>query len=101
MPTSPETSRFVAVTYTFPGPAITSTRGTLSVPYAIAATACAPPAFTTSSAPARDAANNTAGGTDPSGDGGVHTTTRSTPATRAGTTVMHTVDGYAARPPGT
>ena len=100
MPTSPTTSRLAAVTYTFPGPTILSTGGTVSVPYAMAATACAPPALTTRSAPARCAANSTAGRTEPSGPGGVHSTTRSTPATRAGTTVMHTVEGYAARPPG-
>src|SRR5207237_114111 len=37
-------------------------------------------------------------GTVPSGRGGVASTTSGTPATRAGITVMSTVDGYAARP---
>jgi hypothetical protein len=63
--------------------------------------ACAPPVFTTRPAPARSAATSTAGSTEPSGSGGVQTITSSTPATFAGTTVMHTVEGYAARPPGT
>ena len=34
---------FAVVTYWLPGPKILSTLGTLSVPYAMAATACAPP----------------------------------------------------------
>src|SRR5437899_1016306 len=33
--------------------------------------------------------------------GGTHSTSSGTPATRAGTAVMSTVDGYDARPPGT
>ncbi len=43
MPTSPITSFFAAVTYALPGPVILSTRGMVAVPYASAATACAPP----------------------------------------------------------
>jgi hypothetical protein len=39
------TSIFAAVTHWLPGPKILSTLGTSLVPYAIAATACAPPAL--------------------------------------------------------
>src|SRR2546430_543890 len=63
--------------------------------------ACARAAFTTSLRPARATAYSTGGGIEPPGDGGVQTTTPSTPATTAGTTVMATEDGYSARPPGT
>ena len=62
--------------------------GTLSVPYAIAAIACAPPITNTRSTPARRAAASV------SGDGpGVVITISRTPATRAGMAVMITVDG--------
>src|SRR2546423_1630461 len=44
IPTSAETSHFAAAAYAFPGPTIRSTRATLLVPYASAATAAAPPA---------------------------------------------------------
>jgi len=88
IPTSPNTSRLAAATYAFPGPTILSTRGTVSVPYAIAATACAPPITNTRSTPAIRAAAIV------SGDGpGVVMTISLTPATRAGTAVMTTVDG--------
>ena len=43
MSTWPNTSRFAAATYALPGPQILSTAGIDAVPYAIAATACAPP----------------------------------------------------------
>ena len=43
MPTRPETSSFAAVTQRLPGPTILSTAGIVSVPYARAAIACAPP----------------------------------------------------------
>src|SRR5260370_40780689 len=46
------------------------------------------------------AAERMAGGREPSGRGGVASTTSGTPATRAGITVMSTVDGDDARPPG-
>src|SRR5206468_12474546 len=101
IPTTPATWRFASVTWTFPGPTIRSTDGIDSVPYAIAATAWAPPLLATSVAPARVAAYSTAAWTVPSRCGGVHTTISSTPATTAGTTVIATVDGYLARPPGT
>src|SRR5438094_6900673 len=83
-----------------PGPATTSTRGMLAVPYARAAIACAPPTRYTASTPARCAAARIAAGTLPSGRGGVASTRSDTPATRAGIAVIKTVDGYAARPPG-
>ncbi len=63
------------------------------MPNARAATAWAPPDFTTSVAPACFAAYNTAAGIEPSGCGGVQSTIRSTPATTAGTTVMQTDEG--------
>ena len=44
MPTSPTTRALAAVTYEFPGPAILSTRGRVSVPRARAAMPAAPPA---------------------------------------------------------
>src|SRR5207247_2519811 len=88
IPTTPATSRFAAVTHTLPGPTTTSTAVTVSVPNAIAATACAPPIRYTASTPAIRAAYRTAAGTVPSASGGVHSTTRPTPATRAGTAVM-------------
>ena len=43
--TRPKTWRFASATYALPGPTILSTFGMLSVPYASAATACAPPAL--------------------------------------------------------
>ena len=78
-----------------------STAGTESVPYASAAIACAPPTFTTRVAPERTAAYSTDPWTEPSAEGGVATTISSTPATTAGTTVIATLEGYTARPPGT
>src|SRR5439155_231638 len=49
---------------------------------------------------ARGAARTIAGSTRPPGPAGVTSTISRTPATRAGTAVINTVDGYAARPPG-
>ena len=46
------------------------------------------------------AAANVASSTCPSGPGGTHRTTSSTPATRAGAAHMSTVEGYRANPPG-
>ena len=64
--------------------------------------AWAPPMAYTSSTPAIAAAASVTGVTDPvARSGGTHTTTSGTPATSAGTAVISTVDGYAARPPGT
>ena len=85
----------------FPGPTILSTRRIAAVPYASAATAWAPPTRQPSVTPAIFAAASTAGSTRPSSPGGVTSTISRTPATRAGTAVISTVDGYAARPPGT
>src|SRR5207247_1958430 len=48
--------------------------------------------------PATRAAASTTGFTRPSAAGGVTSAISRTPATRAGTAVMSTVDGYAARP---
>ena len=88
MPTRPNTCRLASTTYALPGPTTMSTAARPgSTPKAIAAIACTPPSAYTASAPARCAAYSTAGWTRPS-LGGVHTTTRSTPATRAGTTFM-------------
>src|SRR5206468_1084451 len=96
----PKPRRFPVATQTFPGPTILSTRGTLSVPYASAATACAPPIRYSRSTPARWQAARTIG-VSPSFPTGETAITSPTPATRAGMPVMSTVDGYAARPPGT
>ena len=52
MSTSPKTCRFASATHLLPGPTILSTRPMLAVPYASAATACAPPIRSTSVTPA-------------------------------------------------
>ena len=101
MRTSPESCLFASVTYAFPGPTITSTFGTVAVPRASAATACAPPASRMRVAPAIRAAAATSGRMPPSRRGGVATITSGTPASLATAAVMMTVEGYAARPPGT
>ncbi len=93
MPTMPATSRFAAATYTLPGPTITSTGRMVSVPYASAAIACAPPTRYTSSNPTSAAAASVGAATCPSGPAGTHSTTSGTPATCAGIAVMSTVDG--------
>ena len=84
-----------------PGPTITSTGATESVPYASAATAWAPPIRYTTSTPHNLQAARVAALAFPSGPGGVATAISVTPATRAGTQHITTDDGYAARPPGT
>ena len=99
--TAPATWSFASATYAFPGPTMRSTRGTLSVPYAIAATAPAPPNAKTRSTFASAAAASTTGAGSPSSPGGEQRTISPTPATRAVTTPMITVLGYGARPPGT
>ena len=53
MPTWPNTCFLASATKAFPGPAIMSTGWIVSVPYAIAPIACAPPIRKISSAPAR------------------------------------------------
>src|SRR3989304_1896919 len=54
----------------FPGPTILSTRRIVAVPYASAATACAPPRRQPSVTPARHAAASTTGSTPPPPPGG-------------------------------
>lgn len=101
MPTLPKTSFLAVLTNTLPGPHILSTRGTVAVPYAMAAMAWAPPALYTASAPVPRREQNLAGLTLPSLSGGVHTMTSLTPAALAGTTVINTVDMSGAVPLGT
>ena len=78
-----------------------STDGTVSVPYAIAATACAPPMAKTLSTSAILAAARTVGSGRPSLAAGEHKITSLTPATRAGIAVISTVEGNGTLPPGT
>ena len=93
MPTSPNTWRLASVTYALPGPVILSTRRMLSVPYASAATAWAPPAFSTRCTPAILAANSTAWLTLPPMPGGVVMHTSGQPAITAGMAFISTVEG--------
>ncbi len=90
-----------AVTHELPGPKILSTLGTVAVPYAIAATACAPPSLNTWSMPHSRATVSTAGSASPSGRGGVQSTRTRQPASRAGTASMIAVEGSGAVPAGT
>ena len=90
------TSALASATYAFPGPTILSTRGTLAVPYAIAAIAWAPPTWNTRSTPASMAAART----DASGRGHATITSR-TPAARAVTAAIRSDEGSGERPPGT
>ena len=83
-----ETSSFAAVTQRFPGPTILSTRAIVSVPYASAAIAWAPPTAYTSSIPSSRAVASVA-----SAGRGVTTAIRSTPATGAGTAAITSEDG--------
>ncbi len=80
-------------TYRFPGPTTTSTRSTDSVPNASAAIAWAPPILYTRSTPHSLHAARIAWWASPSGPGGVHTATSTTPAARAVTTPITTVLG--------
>ena len=86
---SDDTSALAAATYALPGPTILSTRGIDAVPYASAATACAPPTLNSRVTPASAAAASTTGA------GRGHTAiTSGTPATvRAGMAVMSSDDG--------
>ncbi len=70
------------------------------VPYASAATACAPPTVKTRSTPLRWAAASTISFSFPSG-AGTTMTISGTSATLAGIAFISTDDGYAALPPGT
>jgi len=82
-----------AATYALPGPTIVSTAGTVLVPWASAAIACAPPTRKTcSSTPATTIAAATAGFASRE-RGGVTTTIRPTPATLAGIAFMRTDEG--------
>ena len=96
MPTLPNTSRLAIVTKMLPGPTILSTRGIVSVPYASAAIASAPPARNTRSTPAISAATSFSGATTPSSPAGLIITSSLTPATFAGIAVISTDDGYTA-----
>mmetsp|Transcript_42016 Transcript_42016/g.82398 ORF Transcript_42016/g.82398 Transcript_42016/m.82398 type:complete len:200 (+) Transcript_42016:95-694(+) len=89
MPHRPLTMDLAAVTHLFPGPTITSHCGTdPGTPCAIAATACAPPRRRKTSHPDACAAARVMGA-----GRGEHSTTVSTPAARAVTTVMTTLEG--------
>ena len=96
MPQSAATSAFAAATYRFPGPTILSTRGTVAVPYASAAIACAPPSRNSRETPASSAAAMTTG----SGRGQTAMMSR-TPAAAAGIAVISSDEGSGYRPPGT
>ena len=82
-----------------PGPVMTSTFGTVAVPYAIAAIALAPPILKAVLMPQRCIAARSRGFTLPPG-AGVQTTISFTPATIAGIAFMRSELGYAALPPG-
>ena len=85
--------RLAAATQTLPGPTILSTRGTISVPYASAAMAWAPPILKTRCTPARRAAISTSGGSGHRARGGVAMKISGTSTTEAGTAFMITLDG--------
>src|SRR6185312_9374490 len=90
--TAPVTWSFASATYALPGPTMRSTGGMVSVPYAIAAMAPAPPTANTRSTFAIAAAARTSGeGSRPRG--GEHNTTSPTPAARAGMAPMRTLLG--------
>jgi hypothetical protein len=93
MPTRPTTWRLASCTYGLPGPAITSTASTDSVPYASAAIACAPPIRYTSVTSHNTQAARITGFACPPGPGGAQTAISSTPAARAVTAPMTTVEG--------
>ena len=93
METLPKTCFFASATNALPGPTILSTFGTVSVPYARAAIACAPPTLKILSTPAIFAAAMITGLTEPSFCGGVVMTSSLTPAIFAGMASIKTVDG--------
>lgn len=97
MPTGPKTCRLASFTKALPGPMILSTAGTVSVPKARAAMACAPPMRKMRSAPERWQPATMAW----CALGGRQAITSSTPATLAGTMVMIGADKSGKRPPGT
>ena len=98
MPTWPTTCRFASATQRLPGPTILSTRGTVAVPNARAATAWAPPIRKIRVTPERAQAART---TSVTPVGGTTAMISCTPATSAGTAFITTDDGYEALPPGT
>ena len=79
-----------------PGPTMRSARGTVRVPKAKAAMACAPPIWKTFSSPSSRAVPSTS-----TGGRGHATAMRGTRATCAGITVIITVEGRGYRPAGT
>ena len=89
-----------STTNRFPGPAILSTLGMVSVPRVMAAMAWAPPTAKTRSTPAMLAAARVTVAGNPLGPGGVHMMISPAPATTAGMAVINIDDGYAAVPPG-
>ncbi len=93
IPAAPKTSLLAAATYALPGPVITSALGMLSVPYASAAIACAPPTLNILSTPAISAATNVSGSISPDFPGGVTIIISSTPAIFAGIIFMSTLEG--------
>ena len=95
-----DTSCLATVTYWFPGPNILYTLGTLSVPYAMAAMACTPPALNTFFTPAACAANRMAGCIFPSVLGGEQSMISLHPAICAGVASIRTVEKRGAVPPG-
>ena len=94
-------SRFAEVTQGLPGPTIFRQRGTVSVPKATAATACAPPHLKTLSTSAKRAATKVAASILPPGPGGVMIATFCTPATTAGMAVIIATLGNEPFPLGT
>ena len=90
------TCALAAETQALPGPTILSTGGMVAVPYASAATACAPPMRNRRDTLASTAAASTAG----AGFGQVAIIS-GTPAARAGSAVISRDDGSGCRPPGT
>ncbi len=97
MPTGPKTCRLASLTKALPGPTILSTAGIVSVPWAIAAMAWAPPTRKIRSAPARWQPATMAS----CALGGRQAMTSPTPATLAGTMVMMGAERSGKRPPGT
>ena len=92
MATRPNTWRLASATQALPGPTILSTRGTVSVPYASAATAWAPPVRNTRSTPAMRAAARITGEMSPPVGGETITISRQ-PAIFAGMQFISTLEG--------
>ncbi len=88
MLTRPATCCLAAVTQRLPGPTMQSTAGTAPAPNASAAMAWAPPTVSTASAPATWAAARVIGA-----GRGEATQTSETPAARAVTAVISTLEG--------